>query len=273
MATITTVWMGMPTPSTREGSTSETPSLPSVATSRLAQPGEARRVEPGGEAAGVPGPMRSAPGPAPGAHDQCVARPHPQTRLLLGRLEVLGEDGFAGLERVDAAQRGDVEQHAPGDDAVVQSVDAELGCPMGGDRRRRGSRCRASPRGRCGTARRGGSWRSRGGKWRSSPPPCPSVAVPVMWCATGRGIVGRGHGVEGAGTRHRPARAHRGRRGRGDLRGDQVQCPELVLVAPAAPVGEGLMEGQDVGGCHGVAGHGRRVARSPLRSAHDDTPR
>ena len=34
MATMATVWIGMPTPSTRDGSTSDTPSLPSVATSR-----------------------------------------------------------------------------------------------------------------------------------------------------------------------------------------------------------------------------------------------
>ena len=57
-----------------------------------------------------------------------------EARLLLGRLEVLGEDGLAGLERVDAAQRGDVEQHAPGDDAGAQAVDAELGGAVRGDR-------------------------------------------------------------------------------------------------------------------------------------------
>ena len=58
MATITTVWIGMPTPSTRDGSTSETPSLPSVATSRAAEPGEAGGVEAGRQAAGVPGAVR-----------------------------------------------------------------------------------------------------------------------------------------------------------------------------------------------------------------------
>ena len=135
MATMTTVWIGMPTPSTRDGRTSETPSLPSVATSRAAQPGQARGVEAGRQAAGVPGAVlvRASASARCGPAARRPARTV-QARPLLGRLEVLGEDGLAGLERVDAAQRGDVEQHAPGDDAGAQVVDAELGGAVGGHR-------------------------------------------------------------------------------------------------------------------------------------------
>ena len=102
-----------------------------------AEPGEARGVEAGGQGAGVPGAVLVAPAPAPGADEQGVAGAHPQAGPLLGGLEVLGEDGLAGLERVDAAQRRDVEQHAPGHDAGVEVVDAQPGGAVGGHRLRR----------------------------------------------------------------------------------------------------------------------------------------
>ena len=69
--------------------------------------------------------------------------------------------------------------------------------------------------------------------------------------------------VERPGARDRPPGADRRRRGRRHLRRDEVEGAELVVVAPATPVGEGLVEGEDVGRLHRVAGHVRTVARRP----------
>ena len=62
-------------------------------------------MEPGGEAARVPGAVCGAPPPPPSADQERVARPYLQAGSFFSRLEVLGEDRLTGLERVDATQR------------------------------------------------------------------------------------------------------------------------------------------------------------------------
>ena len=118
-----------------------------------AQPGEARGVEPCRQAAGVPGAVLEAPLPAPGADQERVARLDLHARLRLGRQIPVGR-----------RDEPDVDVLGPAADLLHRS--------------RRGSRCRASLRGRCGTTRQCGWWRSRGARWRSSPPPSPRSPSP-----------------------------------------------------------------------------------------------
>src|SRR5262245_48596396 len=85
-----------------------------------------RRVEPGGALADVPRTELRAPRPASGPEQDDVAGGDLHAGLLFPRLDVLGVDGGAGLEVLDAFQARNVDQHATRDDAALQIVDAEF---------------------------------------------------------------------------------------------------------------------------------------------------
>ena len=236
-----------------------------MATSRVAEPGQTGGIEPGGLRRDVPRAVRRAPDPSARPHQQRIARPHPQARPFLGGLEVLGKDRFAGFERVDAAYGRDVEEHAPGDNPVLQVVDPEAGGAVRGDGlggvaveelafvedvAQRVDVAGGEPVGRQGEVVR---------------PPALGRGADHVVRHRGR-VVGRRLGVEGPGTRDRLARTHGGRGGGRDLGSDQVQRAELVVGPPASPVGETAVQSDDVSGGHRVSGHGTDVSGAPLRS-------
>src|SRR6266540_713881 len=61
----------------------------------------------------------------PGAHDHEVAAPDLDVLVLGALVELIVADAFAVLEPVDAAEAGDVEQHAAPDHPALGMLDAE----------------------------------------------------------------------------------------------------------------------------------------------------
>ena len=274
MATMATVWIGITTPSTREGRTSETPSLPRVATSRSAQP------RPGTRRPGRPPGWPASQGPCSARQRQRPVRTSSaspartaQAGPCLGRLEVLGEDGLTRLEGVDAAQRRDVEQHAPGHDARLEVVDAQAGGAVGGDRL---DRVAVEDR-----------------------PLVEDVAEGVD-VAGGEAVGGQGDVVRAAalGRRADHVVGHRVSGCRRPTPVSSARAHETVrparTVAAAAAVTSGVMRlsapswssspqrpqldrvewrARTSPVRHGFAGHGADSSPGPIRSPHDDTPR
>jgi hypothetical protein len=91
-----------------------------------------RRVQPRPGGGGVPGAqLGEAPGVAgPDQEDVAVTDGHPMGPL--GGFELLAEHVLAGLQPGHTPQPGDVEQHAPADEAVLEGLDAmDRGAPRG----------------------------------------------------------------------------------------------------------------------------------------------
>ena len=218
----------------------ETPSPPSVRHRRLAQPGKAGGVEPGRQ----PGCSR----PTARARARQRQRPVRTSRASPARTRRAarssaasrssGNTGWPG-SRAPTPRRAGRRGARPGHDAVgrwwMPSRVAPWAVPSPPD-----TRCRSFRRGKCGTARRCGWWRSRGVRGRCSRRPPPSVTVPSCGGPPGSGCR-RAPGVEARA--HDTVRPERtvARPGRRDLRRDQVSAPSWSSGAPAAPVGQGLV--------------------------------
>ena len=101
----------------------------------LLEPAGARCVQPGEFS--VPRAHRRATCPATGADQDDVAGADAGPGLLFPRVEVFGMDRRAGLQVREAAEPRDVDQHAAGDDALFQVLDAQFRRAGGGDLRLR----------------------------------------------------------------------------------------------------------------------------------------
>ena len=85
-----------------------------------------------------------------------------------------------------------------------------------------------------------------------------------MWCATGTGLSAAGWVLSGRAHETRAARCATVAAAAAVTSGViRLSAPSWSSLAPASPVGERGVEGEDVGGGHGVTGHGRTVARRP----------
>src|SRR5205807_1436163 len=85
-------------------------------------------------AGGVPGAELGQAARVPRAHEQDVALTDLHALLARGSFEVLAKDMLAGLEPTHAARSGDVEQHPPPDEAVLDELDRLGRGSAGGDR-------------------------------------------------------------------------------------------------------------------------------------------
>jgi hypothetical protein len=95
----------------------------------LAQEGQAGRAESGLRSDGRRLPDRAAGQGArdvPGVDQEHVTRLHGHPLALLSGGELVREDRLAWLQPLDPVQCGDVQQHAPADDAVARVMDREL---------------------------------------------------------------------------------------------------------------------------------------------------
>src|SRR5215467_5794983 len=92
----------------------------------LLQPPRARRMESGGVLRNIPGAQRRAPRPSPSADKHRVARRQLQPGLLLPRFEVFGIYRRPRLKIRHSFQRGHIHQDSAGEDPLFQRGDREL---------------------------------------------------------------------------------------------------------------------------------------------------
>jgi hypothetical protein len=92
----------------------------------LTEEGQGGGAQPGRMIVGVR-PLGRSPGEIAGADEHGVSCAHGDALALLRGDELVGRDGMAGLEPRHAVNGGNVQQDAPGDDALGRVVDRQPG--------------------------------------------------------------------------------------------------------------------------------------------------